>query len=196
MASCHRAEQDTELVRALRQCDGGGVQTILMVRDDFSMAASRFMRELETRILEGHNFATVDLFDVPHAASVLTKFGQAFGTLPGELSRVTDEQRRFVDAVARGLAEDGKVVSVRLALFAEMVKSKPWIPATLDEVGGTEGVGAKFLEEMFGSRDSNPDHRLHQEAARQVLMKLLPEVGSEIRGHMALAHGIARSLRV
>ena len=180
----HRAEQDTELVRALRQCDGGGVQAILMVRDDFSMAASRFMRELEARILEGHNFATVDLFDVPHAANVLTKFGQAFGTLPSEPSQITDQQRRFVNAVALGLAEDGKVVSVRLALFAEMVKNKPWIPSTLDEVGGTEGIGARFLEEMFGSRDSNPDHRLHREAARHVLMKLLPEVGSEIKGHM------------
>ena len=30
-----------------------------------------------------------------------------------------------------GLAQDGKVISVRLALFAEMVKGKPWTPATL-----------------------------------------------------------------
>ena len=40
-----------------------------------------------------------------------------------------------------GLAQDGKVISVRLALFAEMVKGKPWTPATLKRVGGTEGVG-------------------------------------------------------
>ncbi|MEO1995053.1 MAG: ATP-binding protein, partial [Planctomycetaceae bacterium] len=31
----HKDEQDSELVRALRQCDGGHLQTILMVRDDF-----------------------------------------------------------------------------------------------------------------------------------------------------------------
>ena len=83
----HRAEQETELVSALRQCDGGRLQAVVMVRDDFSMAASRFMRELETRILEGHNFATVDLFDVDHAGKVLTKFGQAFGKLPAPHKR-------------------------------------------------------------------------------------------------------------
>ena len=49
------------------------------------------------------------------------------------------------------LIQDGKVISVRLALFAEMVKAKPWTPATLREVGGTEGVGVTFLEETFGS---------------------------------------------
>ena len=86
----HRAEHESELVSALRQCDGGRLQAVVMVRDDFSMAASRFMRELETRILEGHNFATVDLFDVDHAGKVLTKFGQAFGKLPAQTSKITD----------------------------------------------------------------------------------------------------------
>ncbi len=148
------------------------------------MAASRFMRELETRILEGHNFATVDLFDVDHAGKVLTKFGQAFGKLPANTSKISDEEQQFVDAVASGLAEDGKVVSVRLALFAEMVKGKPWVPSTLSEVGGTEGIGVNFLEETFGSRGANPEHRLHQQAAREVLKALLPEVGSDIKGHM------------
>ena len=70
------------------------------------------------------------------------------------------------------------MVSVRLALFAEMVKDKPWVPATLDEVGGTEGIGVNFLEETFSSRTANPKHRLHQQAAREVLKALLPEVGT------------------
>ena len=86
--------------------------------------------------------------------------------------------------MAEGLAQDGKVVSVRLALFAEMVKGKAWKPATLDEVGGTEGIGINFLEETFSSREANPEHRLHQQAAREVLKTLLPEVGSDIKGHM------------
>ena len=38
---------------------------------------------------------------------------------------------------------------MRLALFAEMVKGKPWTPTTLKEVGGAEGVGVTFLEETF-----------------------------------------------
>ena len=39
-------EENTELVEALRQCDGGRVQCIVMVRDDFWMAATRFMQQL------------------------------------------------------------------------------------------------------------------------------------------------------
>jgi len=180
----HRMEQRTELVNALRQCDGAGLQAVVMVRDDFSMAASRFMRELENRILEGRNFATVDLFDVDHARRVLTKFGQAFGKLPSQLSNLTDQEREFVDRVATGLANDGKVVCVRLALFAEMVKGRPWVSETLEEVGGTEGVGVNFLEETFSSRDANPDHRVHRQAACEVLKALLPEVGMDMKGHM------------
>jgi len=57
----------SELVQALRQCDGGRVQCIVMVRDDFWTAATRFMRELEIRLLEAHNSAAVDLFPVRHA---------------------------------------------------------------------------------------------------------------------------------
>jgi len=179
-----RAEQETELVSALRQCDGGKLQAVVMVRDDFSMAASRLMRELETRIIEGHNFATVDLFDSSHAVKVLTKFGQAFGKLPVQPGDLSTDQKEFISSVAAGLAQDGKVVSVRLALFAEMVKGKPWAPTTLHEVGGTEGVGVNFLEETFSSRNANPEHRLYQQAAREVLKALLPEVGTDIKGHM------------
>ena len=179
-----RAERETELVNALRQCDGGSLQAVLLVRDDFSMAASRFMRALETRIIEGHNFATVDLFDVGHAAKVLTKFGQAFGKLPPQSVNLSDDQTEFIRAVASGLAQDGKVVSVRLALFAEMVKGQPWVLTTLNDVGGTEGIGVNFLEETFCSRKANPEHQLHQQAAREVLKALLPEVGTDIKGHM------------
>ena len=32
-----------------------------------------------------------------------------------------------------------------------MMKAKPWTPATLKEVGGTEGVGVTFLEETFSA---------------------------------------------
>jgi serine/threonine protein kinase len=48
-----REEENTELVQALRQCDGERVQCMVLVRDDFWMAATRFMREMEIRLLEG-----------------------------------------------------------------------------------------------------------------------------------------------
>ena len=38
-----------------------------------------------------------------------------------------------------------------LAIFAEMLKDKPWIPATLRELGGVEGIGVVYLE-VFSNR--------------------------------------------
>jgi serine/threonine protein kinase/formylglycine-generating enzyme required for sulfatase activity len=179
-----RNDENTELVQALRQCDGGRLQAVVMVRDDFGMAATRFMRALEIRLVEGDNFATVDLFDPLHARKVLAAFGRAYSRLPDNLSQCTKEQAAFLDQAIAGLAEDGKIISVRLALFAEMVKGKPWTPATLKEVGGTEGVGATFLEETFTAPTAPPQHRLHQKAAQAVLKALLPESGTDIKGHM------------
>ncbi|HVC97541.1 MAG TPA: serine/threonine-protein kinase [Pirellulales bacterium] len=72
-------ERNTELVQALRQCDGAHLQCVVMVRDDFWMAATRFMRELEVRLVEAQNSAAVDLFDLDHARKVLAAFGRAFG---------------------------------------------------------------------------------------------------------------------
>jgi eukaryotic-like serine/threonine-protein kinase len=179
-----RSEQHTELVQALRQCDGEHVQCLVLVRDDFGMAATRIMRDLEVRIVEGHNFATVDLFDPGHARKVLAEFGRAFGRLPANPGERTPEQERFLDQAVAGLAQDGEVISVRLALFAEMVKGKPWTPATLRQVGGPEGVGVAFLEETFSAATAPPPHRLHQKAARAVLQALLPEPGADLKGHM------------
>lgn len=176
-------EKNTELVEALRQCDGSRVQCIVMVRDDFWMAATRFMRELEV-LLGGQNSAAVDLFPIRHAEKVLTAFGRAFGVLPDRSNDATKEQKQFLQRAVSGLAEDGKVICVRLALFAEMMKGKPWTLSTLKEVGGTEGIGVTFLEETFSARTAPADHRYHQNAARAVLKALLPDSGTDIKGHM------------
>jgi serine/threonine protein kinase/formylglycine-generating enzyme required for sulfatase activity len=177
-------ETNTELVQALRQCDGGRVQCIVMVRDDFWMAATRFMRELEVRLVEAQNSAAVDLFDTDHARKVLAAFGRAFGKLPDNPGGTSKDQNEFLKQAVSGLAQDGKVICVRLALFAEMVKGKPWTPATLKEMGGIEGVGVAFLEETFSAATAPPEHRYHQKAARGVLKALLPESGTDIKGHM------------
>lgn len=179
-----KEEENSDLVQALRQCDGGKVQCIVMVRDDFWMAATRFMRELEVRLVEAQNSAAVDLFPVRHAEKVLAAFGRAFGTLPDNVNEVSKEQKSFLTQSVAGLAEEGKVICVRLALFAEMMKGKAWTPATLKDVGGTKGVGVTFLEETFSSSAASPDHRYHQKAARAVLKDLLPDSGTDIKGTM------------
>ena len=139
------------------------VQAIVLVRDDFWLAASRFMRELEIRLLEGDDSALVDLFDPRHAKKVLTAFGRAHGALPEDIGDLSSDQESFLDRSISGLAQDGKIISVRLALFAEMVKGKPWTPATLKEVGGTEGIGLAFLEETFSASTAPPEHRFTRE---------------------------------
>jgi serine/threonine protein kinase/formylglycine-generating enzyme required for sulfatase activity len=179
-----RDQTEPELVAALRQCDGERVQALVMVRDDFWLAASRFMRDLEVRIVEGENSALIDLFDALHARKVLGAFGRAYGVLPDRAADRTPERQRFLDQAVAGLAQDGKVVPVRLALFAEMVKGKPWTLATLRAVGGAQGVGVTFLEETFSAPTAPPAHRLHQQAAQAVLKALLPRTGTDIKGHM------------
>ena len=176
-----RQDENTELIKALRQCDGERVQAVVMVRDDFWLAVSRFLAALEVDLVAGQNIALIDLFDLRHAKKVLTAFGRAFGALSDDLPKDQDE---FLEHAVAGLAQDGRVISVRLALFADMVKSKPWTLATLKEVGGTEGVGVTFLEETFSAPSANPSHRFHQKAARAVLKCLLPEQGSDIKGNM------------
>jgi serine/threonine protein kinase/formylglycine-generating enzyme required for sulfatase activity len=180
-ASDHRCP---ELVQALRQCDGTRVQCIVLMRDDFWMAATRFMHQLEVRLLEGHNSASVDLFDTDHAREVLAAFGRAFGRLPQNGNQMDREQKEFLRQAVADLAQDGKVIPVRLALFAEMMKGKPWTPSSLKAVGGTEGVGVTFLEGTFSAATAPPEHRYHQKAARAVLKILLPETGGDIKGHM------------
>ncbi len=146
-----RGEENTELIAALRQCDGEHVQAVVLVRDDFWLAASRFLRDLDIRLIEGENSALVDLFDPRHARKVLMAFGRAYGALPDRIGDLSSEQESFLDQSIAGLAQDGKIISVRLALFAEMMKGKPWTPATLREVGGTQGVGLTFLEETLST---------------------------------------------
>lgn len=182
----HGWSQDSAapLVEALRQCDGGRVQALILVRDDFWMPATRFFQQLDVPLVEGVNTSAVDLFDPVHAGKVLEAFGVSYGRLDADPNLRTAEQRRFVEQAVHELAQDGWIMPVRLCIFAEMVKSRVWSPATLRDVGGAHGVGAAFLEEVFDGRTASPMHRLHRKAARQVLERLLPPAGTDIRGHL------------
>src|SRR5262249_26363313 len=58
-----RGEANTVLVAALRHCDGEHIQALVTVRDDFWMAATRFLDSLEVELIKGQNTAAVVLFD-------------------------------------------------------------------------------------------------------------------------------------
>ena len=66
--------------------------------------------------------------------------GRAYGALPDNATEAKADHHRFLDRAISGLAEDGKVICVRLALFAEMMKGKPWTPRSLEAVGGTRAL--------------------------------------------------------
>jgi serine/threonine protein kinase/formylglycine-generating enzyme required for sulfatase activity len=174
----------SELVNAIRQCDGRRVQCIVSVRDDFWMAATRFMKELEVRLEDGRNCSSVDLFPARHARNVLLAFGKAYGALPHIASELTDEHRAFLDEAIDALQVDQKVICVRLALFAEMMKNREWSPHSLADVGGIEGLRVSYFEETFGQQSSHPKYRLHEKGVRSVLKQLMPEPGTDIKGKM------------
>lgn len=174
---------DAPLVQALRQVDGDYFQVILMIRDDFILAMNRLMAVLEIPIVEGVNFSLVDLFEQKHSRKVLKLFGKALECLP-EVG-LTKEQEQFIDKSIEALSVDGKVVSVRLSVFADMMKSRPWLISSLKSLGGVEGVGVQFLEEtFFSSGASSALCKIHHKAAQKVLRALLPTSGSSIKGGM------------
>ncbi|GEM_PF-5824837 len=127
------------------------VQAILLVRDDSWMATSRLFRELESRLVEGRNVAAVDLLDVQHARRVLMAFGRAHQRLPNRPEELSAVQQEFLKQGIEHMAHEGKVIPVRLSLFVEIVKTKPWTPETLRSFGGGERIGLEFLKQTFAS---------------------------------------------
>ncbi|MFM7168591.1 MAG: protein kinase domain-containing protein, partial [Planctomycetaceae bacterium] len=169
------------LVLALRKCEGSRLQTILMVRGDYFPGVSRLMHHLEIPLVQQQNFALVDLFSVPHAELVLRKFGVAYGQLPVPPATPSQPQETFLREAAAQLAVNEQVIPVRLALFAQMVSARPWLPETLSQMGGLAGIGVAFLEETF-TRDARC--RQHLNAVRRLLKALLPTVSDDIKGSL------------
>jgi hypothetical protein len=137
----------------------------------------------------------VDLFDLDHAAKVLGLFGKAYGKLPDSTKDWNRDQNEFIRQAIQGLSHDEKVISVGIALLADMMKQKAWTTAALQAVGGIEGVGVTFLEEMFGSRHAPIQHRQHEEAVQGLLTNLLPSTGTDIKGAMQSADSLQRAAR-
>jgi serine/threonine protein kinase/formylglycine-generating enzyme required for sulfatase activity len=175
----HPDEPDAELVRALRQCDGRRVGALVVVRDDFWMAVTRFLRAVDVPLVLGGNAAAVELFDAHHTRTVLEGFGRALGQLPETGGAVTEDAVRFLEEVSRGLADAaGRVIPMRLILFTEVVRHRAWTPETLHNLGGVDGIGVKFLDDCF----AKPEYKNYRDAALKVLDKLLPPPTSVIRG--------------
>lgn len=186
--NCHRGSPLETLTFALQHCDGVRLQAILMVRDDFFHPAEDLLGRLDVRAVEGQNKRRLELFDPQHALKVLTLFGQAQDRLPLRISDQTAEQTEFLNETIKQLTspQNGRVISVHLALFVQMYGGRPWTRATLRQLGGAEGLGLRFLQESFERREYQP----YASAAQLVLKQLLPPAGRDLKGTMQPASAL------
>jgi serine/threonine protein kinase/formylglycine-generating enzyme required for sulfatase activity len=175
----HPDEPESELVRALRQCDGRRVGALLVVRDDFWMAVTRFLRAVDVPLVQGGNSAAVELFDARHTRKVFEAFGRALGQVADTSGSATSEATLFLDEAVSGLTDaEGRVIPMRLSLFTEVVRHRAWTPKTLRDLGGVDGIGVKFLDDCL----ARPEYKHYREAVKGVLKELLPAPASVIRG--------------
>ena len=184
-----RGQTEGPLASALRLCDGRNLQALLLVRDEFTVPVHRFMKLLGVEVREGFNYELIDLLDADFATQVLFEYGRAYrgdrGDWPDKRELLDADQQKFLQLAVKNLQnDDGKIVSVQLALFAQMLANQPWKAQTLADVGGAAGVGHRFLKEKFDERTASAEAQMHKAAAIRILESLLPELGSTIKGRM------------
>lgn len=184
----HRADAEPELVRALRVCDGSHLQCLLVVRPEFQVYISRLAAQLPGVWRPNLKMSLVELFDQPHARHVLAEFGRSYGVPRKD----AETWEAFLEQAVAALAdEDGRVVAVRLALFARMLKGREWTEQTLAVAGGVDRVGQTFLEQHFSRAGAL--YRRFERAAQRTLKELLPEPGADIKGRMQPAAALRQA---
>ena len=172
------------LVEALRQLDGTKISCLILVRDDYWMGITQFMRSLDLQIQEGVNAMAYPLFDRRHAEKVLTTFGQSMNCLPKDSGALSKSQRDFISAAVKSFARNGKVICVHLALFAQMMRDRTWESTELKRIGGWKGVGVRYLEEMFSDPEAPRAIRGFLPEVSAILERLLPCGNRDMKGSM------------
>ncbi len=172
------------LVESLRQLDGNKISCLILVRDDYWMGITQFMRSLDLQIQEGVNAMAYPLFDRRHAEKVLTTFGQSMNCLPKDSGALSKSQRDFISAAVKSFARNGKVICVHLALFAQMMRDRTWESTELKRMGGWKGVGVRYLEEMFSDPEAPRAIRGFLPEVSAILERLLPCGNRDMKGSM------------
>lgn len=171
----HPQVADAELTAALRQCDGVGVQCLLLVREEFRTPAARFLKELELDGPPALRESLVDLFDAEHARRVLTAMGRGAQTLPATDEQLSAEQRRFLDVAVQLLEHQGRVVPAQLAMFVEYMREKPWTAESLGALGDPDSLAAAFLDDLLRRAVASPRPQRALDTVAAVLQALLPQ---------------------
>jgi energy-coupling factor transporter ATP-binding protein EcfA2 len=172
-------DPDASLIRGLRHCDGERVQALVVVREEFWIAASRFAAALDVQFHEGRNALMLDLLPLDHARQVLARFGRGLG----RISKVsTIEQQAFLREAADSLQQDGMVSPIQLSLLAEALLERPWTIESLRDIGGACGAGLLLLRENLSPQSRRPEQRYFSQPAQRLLAALMPAPGMQIRG--------------
>lgn len=178
--------ESEDLTAALRQCDGRRVTCLLLIRDDFWMSTSEFMKRLEIPIREGANALALPLFDERHARQVLIACGRSFDRLPDSAdpqgTALAPQQKKFIRDAVKSLAQNGRVICVHLSVFAQIVRDREWTASELHRLGGLKGVGIRFLEDLFPSQSSSRFRTDQDEIVKSVFRQLLPGRLTVIKG--------------
>ncbi|MDB4614603.1 protein kinase [bacterium] len=168
----------SELVSAMRHCDGRRCQFLLIVRAEFFASTSRLMRFLEIPLSDSVNSFMAVPFDLEHTKRVLTAYGRAYGRIEGNR-----EQETFIAQVATEIFEESDVIPVRLAAFAETLRDAPWTTETLRQFGDVNGVISSYLTNVLENIDSKSVVGENPEATRAVLEALVPAGDNEVQMH-------------
>ena len=179
----HGGEPESELVDALRQCDGGRVQAVVLVRDDFGMAAARFMDATGRPDRGGaqlrHGRPVRRRPRPAGPGAIRPGLRQAARGTARPVRRAGAVPGRWSPPAWRGTARSsrsGWPCSPRWS------RASPGSRPRWRRRGAPRASASRFLEETFSSRSANPGHRIHERAARNVLKALLPGVGTDIKG--------------
>ncbi|QDT30781.1 bifunctional serine/threonine-protein kinase/formylglycine-generating enzyme family protein [Thalassoglobus polymorphus] len=171
-------DSDQELVQALRQCDGHSIQCLLIVRDDYWVELSQFMRVVEASLNEGDNAMAVPEFTIEHAKTVLTKFG----TLLKKGDLEDPEKAAFIERGVELIQSNGRVAPVWLALFVEITKELPWSSETIGYLDDFKALGRTYLRRRFDPEVCPRRYRPMIPAIKKLLSALLPEQGNNLKG--------------
>ena len=176
-----------DLAEALRQCDGRRLAALLLVRDDFTLQAARFLEQVEVPLVQGRELRhrrAVRARPRPDGPALVRPGAEK---LPAEPEPLDPAQIEFLDRSTALLAEQGRVNPARLSLFAQLVADRPWRPESLKGLGGPEALGLAFLDAAFVAVAAHPVLGRRANAVKAILDALLPAPGVAIKGRPARA---------
>ena len=181
----HGDEPNSQLLHALRQCDGGRVHVGYWYAKSMRCPACASSLNWTSIWARARTSGSLTCSTNVTARRCCDSSGRPMRCCRRLMPDISSEQCDFLRQAAQQLADDKGRICVRLALFADMFQSKPWTLSTLAKVGGTLGVGITFLDENLSAEHASPTRRHLLQAARDVLRQLLPDAGSgDIKGAM------------